>query len=103
MDAEFPWFRFSQDGGNKFLDRCVPELSCGANNGMWINSTIPTEIRASVAINIHIVSNISTCMAHSENALAMRCSGDPNDFVYKYGNQSATHCELGFCVILVKL
>ena len=83
LNAGYPWFRFSQDAGNKLMDWCVPAFSCGTIGGMWSDSTMPSKIGVSTEIKFHIA-DYSSCSTLLEvglcrgNSLKMRMISSTN-------------------------
>ena len=98
LNAGYPWFRFSQDAGNKLMDWCVPAFSCGTIGGMWSDSTMPSKIGVSTEIKFHIA-DYSSCSTLLEVGLSRKFSENENDFIYKYGTETVTpgtrHCFFG--------
>ena len=81
-DASYPLFIFSQDAGNRLMNCCVSVFSWRTIGDMWSNSTMPSKIGVSTEKEFHIT-DYSSCSMLSEVGVAMKCSENENDFIYK--------------------
>lgn len=102
MHGGRPWFRFSEHAGNRLLDHCVPVNSCGTTIALWSDDPMP--VRAGVVKNIHAYGSQGPCLYDDRDACCrksrmpltvMRCSDQPNDFIYRH--VSMGHCHYGYC------
>ena len=96
IDAGRPFFRFTGAAGNRLLDHCVPDYSCGTAAVMWSNAQMPTQIGVLTRI-FGYRSFSSGCQSHDKIDLSvMRCSDHQYDFIYRY-DDSNSGCNDGFC------
>ena len=92
------WFRFAGAAGNRMLDYCVKEYSCGTRAPLWTdNKTLPTAVGVEATVKAYESYN-NKCKYLPRNIKVMRCSWDtPYDFIYKQTNNSPYSCRQGFC------
>ena len=92
-----PWFRFVQGAGNKLLDSCVLNNSCGTYIPLWSNATMPSTVGNATSIQVYGHYTLG-CMHFRLNASVMRCSWDSsNDFIYRYDDSAGKGLLAGFC------
>ena len=90
-----PWFRFAGDVGRRLLNRCVPAYSCGTHVAIWSDAAMPSKIGEVTKLPAY-GSQGSNCRKELHPISVLRCSNDPNDFVYRYdGCTEVFYC--GFC------
>ena len=94
IDSGRPWFRFTNAAGNRLLNSCPPDNSCGTLVGMWSDVNMPGDVGVVAHITVYGLL-ISDCRLFQKNASVMKCSLSPNDYVYKYDDD--VECDLGFC------
>ena len=90
-----PWFRFAGDAGTRLLNRCVPAYSCGTHVAIWSDAAMPSKI-GEVTKLLAFGSRGSNCRYELHSISVLRCSNDPNDFVYRYDGYTEV-CYRGFC------
>ena len=94
IDFGRPWFRFTYAAGNRLLNSCPPDNSCGTLVGMWSDVNMPGDVGVVAPITVY-GSFISNCKMFSKRGSVLKCSLAPHDYVYKYDDD--VECDLGFC------
>lgn len=89
-----PWFRFAGEAGERLLNTCPPQSSCGTAFPLWSNSVMPSQI--GIATDIQLYASYSgSCAEWTYKATVIKCSDSQHDFVYRYDSPDRT-CS-GFC------
>lgn len=90
-----PWFRFADGAGDVMLNECVPWQSCGTALPIYTPSAMPSEVGVIKSIRLY-AAHTSCGNLYADQGSVMRCSNEPNDFVYRYeGKQMGM--SIGFC------
>ena len=90
------WFRFTGAAGNRMLNSCVKEFSCGTANAIWTDEAMPKTLGKVYEVNAY--GSFYGCKALTEKIKVMRCSWDtPHDLIYKQMTNFKASCDYGFC------
>lgn len=91
-----PWFRFSGEAGNRLMNKCVPQLSCGTNLALWSDDPMPTQVGVITQVNAYSQFR-DNCRypGYIKRISVVRCSTSNNDYVYRYDGDD--FCFTGFC------
>ena len=90
------WFRFSEGAGSRMLNKCPPARSCGAGAPGWTDGPMPTKVGQKVDTSFY-VNYGSNCKHHATRLSVVRCSTEPNDFVYLQHQEYRGECLVAFC------
>ena len=98
VDSE--WFRFIGDAGSRLLNECPVANSCGTQIPIWSDADMPTAIQVPTTIEAYGStwspgSFENFCQAMKLKLEVMRCSYEPNDYVYKFDGRVL--CAMAFC------
>ena len=98
VDSE--WFRFIGEAGSRLLNECPVANSCGTQIPIWSNADMPTAIQVPTTIEAYGStwspgSFENFCQAMKLKLEVMRCSYEPNDYVYKFDGRVL--CAMAFC------
>ena len=90
------WFRFSGAAGNKMLDICPPQNSCGTHVPFWSDAAMPDRVGERIEAQFYGSEN-GNCKSETNNLTVIRCSDEPNDVVYFQHYPSSGNCWGAFC------
>ena len=90
-----PWFRITGEAGSRLLNHCIPSYKCGTQSTLWSNATLPVKVGVSQLIPVH-GSYGNDCYYALFTCSVMRCSEEPDDFVYQWSDFNSA-CYYGFC------
>ena len=98
VDSE--WFRFIGEAGSRLLNECPVANSCGTQIPIWSDADMPTAIQVPTTIEAYGStwspgSFENFCQAMKLKLEVMRCSYEPNDYVYKFDGRVL--CAMAFC------
>ena len=80
------WFRFAGAAGNRMLDFCVKEYSCGARAPLWIDSSsMPKEVGVEKTATVYESYN-NNCKFLPRKVKVMRCSWDTTHHTTPFPN-----------------
>ena len=73
-----------------------PERSCGARSPGWTDGPMPTKVGQKVDTSFYL-NYLSNCKYHATRLSVVRCSTEPNDFVYLQHQEFRGECSGAFC------
>lgn len=78
------------------MNKCVPFKSCGTLGALWSDDAMPSQVGLVTQIRVYAkYLSDDDCRYYAKKASVMRCSENPNDFVYRYDAEE--FCYVGFC------
>ena len=91
------WFRFKGEAGNRMLNKCPKYRSCGAQNPLWTDRTMPQVVGVETNLKVYAVGK-KKCKALTKTIKAMRCSWDTDyDLIFKQTTNLKGVCFNSFC------
>ena len=94
------WFRFKGAAGNRLLNTCVKENSCGTQIPLWTNEKMPVAIGVSTRVKVY-GSYKDNCKYFNYFVNVIKCSSAPNDYIYQQTTNmkldAVNRCSASFC------
>lgn len=97
LHNDLKWFRFAGAAGNRMLNSCPQDQSCGTYYPIWSDSKIPETVGVRKIVKAYM-SYRGNCEAYTKYVEVMKCSS--SDIIYRYTSpvaDSKYRCRQAFC------